>query len=122
MSSRRGELYQKLFNTCKMCYPEKKSTIVQESVNKIWNDLKQEYKSDGKQFEANIQNNIETLNQKITQNKASNLTFSTSIGKSSSFWIWFIFTIIWFTSILLAVYIIITILNNFYECMILLDR
>ena len=86
------------------------------------NDLKQEYKSDGKQFEANIQNNIETLNQKITQNKASNLTFSTSIGKSSSFCIWFIFTIIWFTSILLAVYIIITILNNFYECMILLDR
>ncbi|KAK0158024.1 hypothetical protein PV327_011266 [Microctonus hyperodae] len=73
MTSMRGELYQKLFNTYKKCYPDKKSTIIQENVNKIWNDLKQEYKSDGKQFEVNIQNNIESLNQKITQNKATNL-------------------------------------------------
>lgn len=82
MTSIRGELYQKLFNTYKKCYPDKKSKIVQENVNKIWNDLKQEYKSDDKQFEVNIQNNIESLNQKITQNKARNLTFFTSLKVS----------------------------------------
>ncbi|KAH0543138.1 hypothetical protein KQX54_000534 [Cotesia glomerata] len=43
--------------------------IVQETVTKIWNDLKQEFKSDSEQFELTIQNNIESLNQNITQNK-----------------------------------------------------
>ncbi|KAH0563550.1 hypothetical protein KQX54_001450 [Cotesia glomerata] len=58
--------------------------IVQETVTKIWNDLKQEFKSDSEQFELTIQNNIESLNQNITQNKVRNLIFFTSLKKPVS--------------------------------------
>lgn len=117
MTSIRGELYQKLFNTYRKCYPDKKSTIVQENVNKIWNNLKEKYKSDGKQFELNIQNNIELLNQKITQNKARNLNFFTNLKVSHEVFIVLVLCIYYYRVYINAILTVYMILLFWIICM-----